>query len=119
MSSVEDFKKRFPEFAENEDERIQMFLDDAALIMSSEPKWLGFYSIARLYYAAHFMVVSEHTESGDSSALSPVKKQEVDDVLIESAISDVEPSYDELVSTSYGKRVMFYRKICFTGMYGI
>lgn len=119
MASVADFQTRFEEFCEVDDDKVQMFLDDVALIMGSPARWLSFYDVAHQYYTAHFLTVSLHTESGDSGILAPVKKQEVDDVVIEQAIGDIEPTFDELNSTSYGKRVLFYRKICFTGMYGV
>ena len=119
MATVAQFQTRFPEFSEVDDERVQLFLDDIALLISSPAKWLDFYDVVHQYYAAHFLTVSEHTESGDSGNLAPIKKQEVDDVVIESAIGDIEPTFDELNSTAYGKRVLFYRKICFTGMYGV
>lgn len=119
MASVADFQTRFKEFCEVDDDQVQLFLDDAALLMGTPARWLKFYDVAQAYYAAHFLAVSEHTESGDSGILAPIKKQEVDDVVIESAIGDIEPSFDELNSTAYGKRYMFYRKICFTGVYGV
>ena len=118
-ASVADFQNRFPEFCDVDDIVVQLYLDDVALIMSSEAKWLGYYNTAHQYYTAHFMVIAEHTESGDSAAFAPIKKQEVDDVVIESAVGNIEPTFDELNSTAYGKRVIFYRKICFTGMYGV
>ena len=119
MASVADFQKRFDEFCHVDDDKVQMFLDDVALIMGTPHRWLKFYDTAQVYYAAHFLTVSEHTESGDNGITAPAKKQEVDDVIIESAIGSVQPSFDELLSTAYGKRVIFYRKICFTGMYGV
>lgn len=119
MASVAEFQKRFEEFCEVDDGKVQMFLDDVALIMSTPAKWLDFYDVAQLYYAAHFLAVSEHTESGDTGILAPIKKQEVDDVVIESAVGSVQPDFDELQSTAYGKRVVFYRKLCFSGIRGI
>ncbi len=119
MASVADFQLRFPEFCNVDDDRVQLFLDDVALIMNSEAKWLGFYDVAQMYYAAHFLTIAHHTESGDSGAFAPIKKQEVDDVVIESAIGNIEPTFDELHSTAYGKRVVFYRRICFSGVYGV
>ena len=118
-ATVADFQNRFPEICIVDDVRVQMFLDDAALVMSSEAKWLGYYDTAHQYYAAHFLAISEHTESGDSAAFAPVKKQEVDDVVIESAVGNIEPTFEELNSTAYGKRVLFYRKLCFTGPVGV
>lgn len=119
MASVADFQNRFEEFCDVDDVKVQMFLDDVALIMGSPARWLKFYEVAQLYYAAHFLATSESTESGDSGPMAPVRKQEVDDVVIESAIGNVEPSFDELLSTAYGKRVLFYRKLCFTGPRGV
>lgn len=119
MASVADFQNRFEEFCEVDDDKVQMFLDDVALIMGSPARWLKFYDVAQQCYAAHFLSVSESTESGDSGITAPIKKQEVDDVVIESAIESIQPTFDELLSTAYGKRVLFYRKICFTGMRGV
>jgi len=35
MASVIDFTDRFPEFCNVDEERVQLFLDDAALLMGS------------------------------------------------------------------------------------
>ena len=119
MASAADFKDRFPEFAEVDNIRIQLQLDDAALIMSSPAKWLEFYDVAQLYHAAHLLVVSLHTESGDSGTIAPIKKQDVDDVLIENAIGNLPPTADDLYSTIYGKRYISYRRRCFVGLLGV
>lgn len=119
MASVADFQERFPEFCGVDDDRVQMFLNDTALLMNSADKWLDFYDVAQLYYTAHFLVVAETTESGDSGILAPVKHQEVDDVVIKNAIGDVDPTFDDLYSTSYGKRFISYRRIVFAGIYGV
>jgi hypothetical protein len=119
MSSVSDFQTRFPEFNSIGDDRIQLFLDDAALNMKSPEKWLGFYDVAQQYYAAHFLVVADITEGGDTSTLAPVKHQEVDDVVIKNAISDIKPTLDDLYSTSYGKRYVSYRRKCMPLILGV
>ena len=119
MASVADFQARFPEYEEVLEPRIQLFLDDAALLMKSPQKWGSFYDVALLYFAAHLLAVGEHTEAGDVTAMGPVKQQEVDDVLIVSAVRDVEPSASEFLSTAYGKRYLYYRKIMFSGPIGI
>ncbi len=118
MASVADFQSRFPEFCDVNDARVQMFLNDTALLMSSEDKWLGYYDVAHMYYTAHFLVVAETTEAGDTNILAPIKHQEVDDVTIKNAVGDVNPTFDELNGTSYGKRYISYRRIALTGMYG-
>jgi hypothetical protein len=114
MASVTDFQTRFPEFSTVTDARIQLFLDDAALNMADESsgKWLTFYDVAHQYYAAHFLIVADVTEGGDFGTLAPVKHQEVDDVVIKNAISDIHPTMDDLYSTSYGKRYVSYRRKC-------
>lgn len=119
MASLADFRLRFKEFSEVEDEKVQMALDDTALIMKSPARWLSFYDTAHVFFAAHFVTTSEATESGDTSALSPISKQEVDDVVIESAVSSVSPNFDELYSTSYGKRYAMYRRMVFVGIRGV
>jgi hypothetical protein len=119
MASVADFKDRFPEFEDEDELRVKLFLDDAALIMSSPAKWLTFYDVAQMYSAAHILVVSIHSESGDSGTFAPIKHQEVDDVVIKNAISDVSPTFDDMYSTSYGKRYISYRRRCFLGVLGV
>jgi hypothetical protein len=119
MASVADLQTRFPEFAMVNVARLQLFLDDAALIMSSKPKWFEFYDIAQQYFAAHLLVCAEATESGDTTALAPISKKEVDDVIIEKAISAVSPTQDDVFSTAYGKRYASYRRMISVGMRGV
>ena len=119
MASVANFKDRLTEFANVDKIRVQLFLDDAALIMSSPAKWLVFYDVAQVYHAAHLLTVSLHSESGDSGAFAPIKHQEVDDVVIKNAIGDVDPTFDDMYSTSYGKRYISYRRRCFVGFLGV
>lgn len=119
MATVADFLLRFTEFTNTDPARIQMFLDDAALLMESPTRWLTFYDVAHVYLAAHFLAVANMTELGDTGVTAPVKKQEVDDVMIEQAIANIRVDQDELLSTAYGKRYWQYRRICFTGIYGV
>ena len=119
MATTVDFKTRFPEFDSVADARVQLFLDDAALLMSSQGKWLSFYDIAHQYYAAHFLIAAQFTERGDSGIIAPVSHKEVDDVVIKKAISESIPRADELLSTAYGKRYWHYRKICLNGPRGV
>ena len=119
MATVADFTSRFPEFADVDPATIQLYLDDAALIMKDPAKWLSFYDVAQLYRAAHFLAVAQHTAAGDVTPLAPIAHQEVDDVVIKQAFCSVDPNYDELYSTAYGKRFAFYRKICLTGPRGV
>jgi hypothetical protein len=119
MATVAQFQTRFPEFCQEDDDRVQMFLDDAALLMKHPAKWLSFYDVAQQYYAAHLLAVAEFSESGDSGIMAPAKKQEVDDVVIESAIGNINPTLEDLYSTSYGKRYVSYRRKITVGIYGV
>ena len=119
MATVSEFQDRFPEFASVADTRVQMFLDDASLLMGTDGKWLGYFDVAQVYYAAHLLTIGLYTEAGDSGPISPTKRQEVDDVVIENAISSIKPSMEDVYSTSYGKRFANYRRICFNGIIGV
>jgi hypothetical protein len=119
MAALDDFNERFPEFQDVSNTRKQMFIDDATLLMASPTRWLDFYDVALCYHAAHLLFVGMHTEQGDGTVLGPIKKQEVDDVIIEQAVNGASPSAEDLHSTAYGKRYYSYRKICFVGLYGV
>lgn len=115
------FTQRFPEFAGGQYSlsRVQMFIDDAALIMADEEKWLGYYHVAQAYYVAHLLTIANKTVAGDTGVTAPVALQEVDNVVIQQAITPVEATADELLSTSYGKRYWQYRRMVFAGPYGV
>jgi hypothetical protein len=119
MATVPEFRTRFPEFVDILDPRIQLFLDDAALLMADPVRWLDFYDVAHCYHAAHLLFVGEHSAQGDGSVLGPIKKQEVDDVIVEQAVMNVTPTASDLYSTTYGKRYYSYQRICFAGIYGV
>ena len=120
MTDLAAFKVRFPEFASTSDERIQLFADEAELIMWEDgDRWLDFYDVANQYLVAHLLAIGNIQASGDVGVLSPVSKQEVDDVIVESAVGNRPYTADMLSSTSYGNQYMMYRRMCFAGIYGV
>ena len=119
MVSVADFSARFPEFCDEDDARVNLFLTDAALLMSDAGKWLDLYEMAQAYYAAHLLVAANATESGDVGVMAPVKKQVVDDVAVEQAVEAMSITADDLYSTSYGRRYLQLRNICLAGPVGV
>jgi hypothetical protein len=121
MATLADIRARFPEFAAVSDDRVNLFLGDTALLMASvdSGKWLDFYDLAQSYYTAHLIYVGEAQAAGDGTVQAPTKKQEVDDVIIEHAVSGVTATMDDLHSSSYGKRYMQYRKLCLVGPRGV
>lgn len=114
-----EFQERFPEFQCIADDRIDMFLADAALIMDSPERWLDFYEIALLYLAAHLLTIGQKSATGDATTLAPVSEQQVDDVVIKKSISAISPTLEDLYSTTYGKTYVMYRRMVFAGIYGV
>lgn len=122
MIDITDFRYRYPEFSDTilyPNGRIQLFIDDAVLWMDSEPKWLDYYNLAQNALVAHFLSISDLSETGDSGAVYPIKKQEVDDVIIEQAVDKVSPKIDLLYTTIYGQQYAKYRDMLFSGPIGV
>lgn len=122
MITITDFRTRYPEFSDPilyPDARIQMFIDDAVIWMSDETRWLDWYNLAQFCLVAHFLAVATLSENGDSNANFPIKKQEVDDVLIEQAVGDISPTMDNFHTTTYGQSYYRYLRMTFTGLYGV
>tara|TARA_R110002020_G_scaffold25874_3_gene83696 strand:- start:366 stop:725 length:360 start_codon:yes stop_codon:yes gene_type:complete len=119
MATIATFRERFPEFSVESDTRVQLFLDDAELLMASPDKWLAYYDTAHAYYAAHFLYCALQTEMGDGGVLAPIKKQEVDDVMVEQAVTALAANASDLQSTAYGKRYVNYRRLIAAGPLGV
>lgn len=119
MATTQQFYTRFPEFETIDEDRVQMFMDDAALLMSEPSRWLDFYDIAHQYHSAHLLVAAESSEMGDVSGLQPVSEREVDDVRVKYAVSDIPVNSEDIYSSTYGRRYASYRDIVFTGPIGV
>tara|TARA_R110000824_G_scaffold355165_1_gene542303 strand:+ start:10253 stop:10612 length:360 start_codon:yes stop_codon:yes gene_type:complete len=119
MATLADFRIRLPEFDDVIDARVQIFLDDAAVIMNSPGKWVEFYDPAQIYLAAHWLHAGLRTEAGDAGVLAPVAHKETNDVVIKRAVGTASVDASDFTSTSYGKRYTFYRDIMFAGPVGI
>ena len=122
MITTASLRLRYPEFADTTmfpDARIQLFIDDAVIYMSDENRWLDFYELAQSALVGHFLAVALASESGDSSSMFPISKQDVDDVIIESAVSAAKPNSSNLSTTTYGQVYQNFLRMTFTGMYGV
>lgn len=113
-------KQRFPEFSLVPDTRIEMAILEATIVMGDNvDRWLGqgMYYMANSYLVAHLTVVMQNQATGDDSAMYPVRGTEVDDVVVDFAVNSIDLSNidAEFYSTSYGKRFLLYRSMCFTG----
>ena len=119
MPTIPEFRERFPEYENVPDARVRIALDEAALIMSDPDKWLDFYDVANLYLTAHLLFLAEKSATGDPGASYPANHQEVDDVVVKFAVKPIDPMMDDLYTTSYGKQYIKYRRMAFTGIYGV
>ena len=122
MITVADFRIRYPEFEDVDlyaDARIQMFIDDAVIWMKDEHRWLDWYLLAQYCLVGHFLAIANMSETGDAGSAYPVKKQEVDDVLVEHAVAEVKATMDNFHSTIYGQNYYRYLLMTFAGPIGV
>lgn len=115
MITPADFELRFPEFIETDENRIQLFIDDATLILN-ESFWGLKYDMGLSYYSAHLLKIALRTEPGLSSSannVGPISSKSVDGVSVSYAISSsssTDTADDFLKSTVYGQRYLSLRK---------
>jgi len=103
------FKARFPEFNSIEDTRIQIFIDDACLVIN-EDTWGTLYSLAVCYLSAHYLALSEDSLNGNSGSVGNVSSQGVDGTSISfNTYSPDNASQTYWLSTQYGQK--FYSLI--------
>lgn len=109
--NVADFRTRFPEFSdpvEFPDERIELFCSDACLLVG-DCNLGSFKCVAIQYLTAHYLYLSEKTESGDSGAgIAPIKSATVDKVSKTNAVADFDPKDAFYASSPYGRRFLEY-----------
>ena len=110
-STPADFKARFPEFDSVDDSRIQLFIDDATLVLN-ESYWGVKYDLGICYLTAHYLAIAERTSlgAGADGAYSSVASRAVDGT----SISYSQPTIDRLgdsyyMSTVYGQRYIQLR----------
>ena len=106
MAVLADFRARYPEFDTTTDERVQVFLDDAALEMS-ESVWNTLYDRGQLALTAHLLTLSNKTATGATGPSSAVTGRSVGDVSVSFGTAAVKDKQDEyLSSTSYGQEYL-------------
>ena len=123
-TDVATYRIRFPEFSDDTeypDERIQLFLDDAAdcYMGTDETRWCNKYDFAQAYLAAHLLTVGSGTEGGNSSAnIGPISSKTAGGVSVTKSVvaKDRSDSDDFYMSTSYGQQFLNIRNTCFVGV---
>ena len=117
MITIATWKVRFPEYASVTDDVFNLFLGDAVLeIGDDEARWIGFYDAAISYLIAHLVYLSQVTAEGDANPATPLRSTEVDDVIVNYAVSKrIENSFDMYLATAYGQKYIYYRRLAFAG----
>ena len=118
------FRVRFPEFTDDTiypDERVQLFIDDAALIYmgATESRWGAKYDIAQAYLTAHLLTAGTATEAGDTNTKAgEISSKSAGGVSVTRAIAPKNRSDMDsfLTSTSYGQYFLNIRNTCFVGV---
>lgn len=108
-----EFKARFPEFASETDQRVQLFIDDADPLFDQE-RWGDLYPAGVANLVAHELVMAnQRVAQGSSASLNN------DDLTTK--VGDVQVAKDTMLlnkqadnpylRTFYGQKYLSYRKI--------
>jgi len=112
------FKIRFPEFATETDDRIQLFIDDAELILNATT-WGTKYDLGVAYLAAHCLSIANLNSAGDFTPYGPLTGKAVDGTSISFASATYAIDDTFYASTSYGLRYISLRKSLQIAAYSI
>lgn len=117
MVTYEEWVARFPQFLTVPEPRFNLFLGDSQLLMGkTESRWGTAYNVAQAHLIAHLTIAANRATAGESGALVPIRSKEVDDVVVEYALSrDQQNTFDDYNSTGYGQTYLKYRNNYFSG----
>lgn len=108
---------RYPQFNTIAEAVFDIFQADANIEMGTdEDRWYDTYDVAQSALIAHFVAGYESYLTGDHTPLQPIRTKEVDDVMVEFAISrDMQNNLDPYSSTTYGQQYIKWRRQAFAG----
>ena len=110
MVDPTSFKERFPEFSTVADARVQLFIDDAVVVLN-EVYWGSKYDLGVSYYSAHCLTLGKNSESGSTSPPGVVSGKSVDGVSISYSSPPISDMTESIYgSTVYGQRYLALRK---------
>lgn len=117
MITYEQWIARFPEFTTTPQPRFDIFVGDAVLLMGkTESRWGTAYDVAQANLVGHLVYLANRSQAGEQGAALPIKRKEVDEVLVEYGLSaDQHNNFDAYNSTVYGQTYLKWRKIYFAG----
>ncbi len=104
------FKIRFPEFDSVVDVRIQLFIEDAVLILN-EAYWGVKYDLGLSYLTAHSLKLGVDSSIGNDEAATMLSGKSVDGTSVTFAAPTINDQSDAYyASSSYGQRYVQLRK---------
>ncbi len=103
------FKIRFPEFVSQDNARVQLFIDDA-VIMLNETAWGDKYDLGLYYLSAHYLKKALRSEAISGNAPTPsgaIVSRSVDGASVSYADNKAESAFEaQYSSTIYGQRYL-------------
>lgn len=107
----ESFSLRYPEFSCVTDERIQLFIDDAVIVLN-EDYWGNKYDLGLSYLTAHYLTIALRMEDGNTEdAASTISAKAVDGTSITYAVPVINDGSDAFYnSTPYGMQYLALRR---------
>jgi len=117
MVTYETWTARFPQFLQIEESLFDLFLGDSQIEMGvDETRWADTYDVAQANLISHYVAAYKSYQTGDDTPLQPIRTKEVDDVMVEFAVSrDLRDNFDPLNSTIYGQAYIKWRRQAFAG----
>ena len=111
MIDPASFKVRFPEFAAEDDPRIQFFIDDSVIILNST-YWGEKYDLGLYYLTAHYLVLANQSEAGSITSAGGAKAgKSVDGVSVTYTTAQPKNESDAIyMTTIYGQKYLALRK---------
>ena len=107
MITIANFKLKFKEFACKTDDEVQIFLDEAVVVLN-EAFWDTKYDLGLYYLTAHLLALSDRMVSTSTKAVAtagPIAGRSVDGVSITYAVTDLQSAGAEYYrQTLYGQR---------------
>ena len=103
-----DIRARFPEFAQTDQARIQVFIDDAYIQMGNTlSEQCSKRSLLTAYLTAHLLKRALQTASGGGTAPGPLASRSVGDVSVSFGLPETKNQTDAYyLSTSYGQEYL-------------
>lgn len=109
-----EFKTRFPEFASETDQRVQLFIDDAEPLFDEE-RWGDLYQAGVAYFVAHELTMANlQTAQGGSAkaTANDTLSKKVGEVQTAKDASLLNKQADNpYLRTLYGQKYLAYRRI--------